>query len=176
MTVWFTSDTHFGHKNIIGYCNRPFADVDVMTTELIVRWNAVVKPGDLVYFLGDFVFGKNSTIRETTEGLLQELNGGKVFVPGNHDPKEVRKAKGWASVRDTMLYVLPDQTVAVLNHFYEDGKEYPKDWVRLHGHAHGTSPKHIAKIDVGVDCWDYQPVSEDQIVKEFQKRRALVAA
>ena len=56
MTIWFTSDTHFDHKNIIKYCNRPFKDIDEMNAELERRWNAVVAPGDRVFHLGDFAF------------------------------------------------------------------------------------------------------------------------
>jgi len=62
--TWFTSDTHFGHFNIIEYCNRPFKTVDEMNSKLIRFWNERVKPDDIVYFLGDFCFKNTSGCEE----------------------------------------------------------------------------------------------------------------
>jgi calcineurin-like phosphoesterase family protein len=56
--VFFTSDTHFNHANIISYCSRPFSSADEMNREIIARWNAVVGPEDTVYHLGDFAMGR----------------------------------------------------------------------------------------------------------------------
>lgn len=56
MTVFFTSDTHYHHARVIHYSKRPFESVDEMGEALIANWNAVVRPGDLVYHLGDFAF------------------------------------------------------------------------------------------------------------------------
>ena len=80
--IFFTSDTHFGHANIIKYCARPFASVQEMNRELIARWNAVVGPRDTVYHLGDFAFGKASE----APTFLRKLNGAKkILIRGNHD-------------------------------------------------------------------------------------------
>ena len=54
MALWLTSDLHFGHENIIRYCDRPFADVDAMNRALVDRWNEVVGDDDVVWVLGDF--------------------------------------------------------------------------------------------------------------------------
>jgi len=55
--VFFTSDTHFNHVNIIKYCSRPFSSVEEMNREMIARWNSVVGPEDTVFHLGDFAMG-----------------------------------------------------------------------------------------------------------------------
>jgi calcineurin-like phosphoesterase family protein len=54
MAIFFTSDHHFGHENIIRYCNRPFTSVQQMNEIMILRWNGAVLPEDEVYYLGDF--------------------------------------------------------------------------------------------------------------------------
>ena len=55
--VFFTSDTHFNHTNIIRFCSRPFKDVEHMNETLIANWNRVVGPDNIVFHLGDFCLG-----------------------------------------------------------------------------------------------------------------------
>lgn len=81
MRVFITSDSHFGHKNIIEYCNRPFADVDEMNAALIERWNSVVGKDDMVIHLGDVGLGS----REKIGAIVRQLNGRKMLIMGNHD-------------------------------------------------------------------------------------------
>jgi calcineurin-like phosphoesterase family protein len=78
--LFFTSDTHYGHANVIKYCNRPFRDVEEMREVLINSWNAAVSPGDTVIHMGDFSFHE----REVAS-VLPRLNGTKHLVLGNHD-------------------------------------------------------------------------------------------
>ena len=79
--VWFTSDTHFGHKNILEYEKeaRPFETVEEMNEALISNWNDTVRPKDIVYHLGDFAFGRSNV------ELAGRLNGRKRLIMGNHD-------------------------------------------------------------------------------------------
>ena len=80
MTLFFTSDEHLGHFNIIKHCNRPFSSALEMDSTIIERFNARVCPEDTVYHLGDFVW------HEPHEGMqLKRLNGHHKLVPGNHD-------------------------------------------------------------------------------------------
>jgi calcineurin-like phosphoesterase family protein len=81
MTRFFTSDTHFGHANIIRYCERPFSDYETMDAAIIKNWNAVVGDTDVVYHLGDLALGPS----ERWDWILKSLNGYKIFVVGNHD-------------------------------------------------------------------------------------------
>lgn len=84
--VYFTSDLHLGHKNVINMCGRPFSDTEQMDEALIKNWNAKVKSGDTVYIVGDLIW-------ETAdpEKYLGRLKGEKVLITGNHDEKWLKK-------------------------------------------------------------------------------------
>src|SRR3989304_4532564 len=77
--IYFTSDHHFGHKNIIKYCNRPFDTIDDMDNYFIYIWNNTVKEGDTIYYLGDFTFKNKPDL------YLSKLNGLILFIPGGYD-------------------------------------------------------------------------------------------
>jgi calcineurin-like phosphoesterase family protein len=79
--VFFTSDPHFGHINVIRYCNRPWKDVDEMREALIVNWNQTVPEDGVVVCLGDMAMGK---VRENLP-VYKRLNGHKILIFGNHD-------------------------------------------------------------------------------------------
>ena len=81
--IWFTSDLHLGHENIIGYCDRPYASVDHMNIGLRDNWNMCVAEDDVVWVLGDLAMGRDR--RETLAWFGAEFQGEKHLVPGNHD-------------------------------------------------------------------------------------------
>lgn len=79
--IWLIGDTHFYHKNIITYCNRPFSNVYEMNEQLVYNWNSVVNENDIVYMVGDFALcGKDALIT-----IGQVLKGRKTLILGNHD-------------------------------------------------------------------------------------------
>jgi calcineurin-like phosphoesterase family protein len=80
-TIWFTSDTHFFHENVIKYCSRPYQNIEEMNSKLIDNWNSCVKKNDIVWHLGDFSFGSKDNIRK----ILPRLNGRIRLIKGNHD-------------------------------------------------------------------------------------------
>jgi calcineurin-like phosphoesterase family protein len=82
--IYFTSDTHFGHYNILKYCNRPWKEIYHHDNQLIKNWNSVVNPDDRVYHLGDFGFKSKSVNKE----IAEQLNGIKFILHGNHDKKK----------------------------------------------------------------------------------------
>lgn len=81
---FFTSDTHYSHRNVIKYCNRPFKDEEKMNEAMIANYNSVVSPGDVVYHLGDFAFEKD---RAKLEWIMSRLNGEKHIIWGNCSPR-----------------------------------------------------------------------------------------
>jgi calcineurin-like phosphoesterase family protein len=184
--IYFTSDPHFGHANVIKYCNRPFASVEDMTRALITNWNEVVTADDTVYCLGDF-----SLATRSVEAITPKLNGIKLLVPGNHDychsyhkkarNEENRKkwiaqyeAWGWKVLSEQMTLDIPGvATVNICHHPYhliEPGDDKyeawrPKDdgrWL-LCGHVHEKWKIADRMINVGVDQWGFKPVSIEEI-------------
>lgn len=177
MGVFFTSDLHFGHANIISFCNRPFSDPDHMNAALIANWNATVGPNDTVWILGDVAMGK---IADTLP-LVQRLNGHKRLVTGNHDRcwhGNGRKAAAWLDryheagfeliVPQASIQAFPGVPL-LLSHFPYSGDSHDEDrhtehrpaddggWL-AHGHVHDTWTVNGRQINVGVDVWDYRPV------------------
>lgn len=84
--VFFTSDTHFNHANIIDFCKRPFGSVEEMNEALIANWNRVVSKDDIIFHLGDFCFGGS----EVWNSILDRLNGKIYLILGNHDIQNFR--------------------------------------------------------------------------------------
>lgn len=80
VNIFFTSDTHFGHINILNFCERPFKDTDEMDEVIITNWNNKVGKNDIVFHLGDFAFATNKRWQE----LIHRLNGKIILVLGNH--------------------------------------------------------------------------------------------
>lgn len=188
MTTWFTSDTHFGHKNIIKFCDRPFKDVSHMNEILINNWNSVVHPEDTVYHLGDVALGP----WEAWNGVLSRLNGTKHLVIGNHERifkgNKQRMVERFRPVYqqwfDTITsrrnLTLTNAEAVNLSHFPYTGDSHGQDRYAenrladygvplIHGHTHedqivSRTTMGTLQIHVGVDAWDYYPVSEEQII------------
>lgn len=166
--IWFTSDTHFNHTNVIKYCNRPFSSLEEMNEIIIFNWNQLVKPEDTIYHLGDFgFFRKDNTISK--EEIFKQLNGQKILILGNHDHNNRVKSLPWHSVQTLIESLKYQDKEFVLFHYpIEDWNKKFHGAIHLHGHSHGTCSKMSNRIDVGVDCWNYAPVSIDTIITFHQ--------
>lgn len=160
----YTSDSHFGHRNIIRYCNRPFETVEEMDEEMIRRWNSVVDDDDNVYHLGDFSMG-----RTDPSTILRRLKGRKHLIWGNHDSDQVRQLPLWASSQP-YLELREAGKFIVLCHFqFKTFNKSHRGAINFYGHSHGTAPGNAQQVDVGVDCWDFTPVTLDQILARMSK-------
>jgi len=176
--IWFISDTHFGHTNILKYCNRPFKNIKEHDETLIANWNSAVGLQDLVYHLGDFGFGSKRRMIQ----ILKSLNGIIYFIKGNHD-KSVKKAEVSAYfqwMKDYYELPIKDEEMGVkhkivLCHYAFEvwNKKHFGSWC-LHGHSHGTLPSadYQVRLDVGVDVHDYTPISY-QKVKEIMTKKVF---
>ena len=170
--VWFVADTHWGHRNIIRYCDRPFEDVEEMNETLITNWNKVVGDSDFVFHLGDFSVGGSAEWNQ----LLDKLKGRIFLVLGNHDMNNVDQGfmRRFEEVSMQMLISIGKQRI-YLNHypFLCYGGAYRGTW-QLFGHVHsckcnsGLDNSRLGMLfptqyDVGVDNNNFTPVSFDEI-------------
>ena len=171
--VWFTSDQHYGHTNIIRFCDRPFATIEEMDEALVARYNALVKPDDTVYHLGDFSFAKDPA------GVFRRLRGRKFLILGNHDWGKRERALrqlGWGWVKDAHFLKLGRQPAERIWLSHYAHRVWPKSHhgsCHLHGHSHGDLPEWGRSTDVGVDAWDYAPVHLDTILARLKDREAV---
>lgn len=175
---WFTSDTHFGHTNIIRFCNRPFANVSAMNNGLIEMWNSQVGPNDRVIHLGDLYWGSD---RSAWLAVRRRLNGHLALVPGNHDPVDDLLACGAV---DELLPPICEvfytckrtksKRYFVLCHYpMAEWQRAQSGAIHLHGHTHGNAPlghptpKGLRRLDVGVDPMNFLPQSPQSIMDRF---------
>lgn len=166
MTVWFTSDTHFGDHRTINISKRPFASAAEMDTALIDRWNAVVAPGDEVWHLGDVA-------RRPTDvpALLARLHGTKHLIRGNNDPDGTLAAEGWASVRDYAELDVEGRRLVLCHYPFRTWNWRHKGAINLHGHSHGRLAPMLRQYDVGVDPRGFTPVTLAQLLASNPRSR-----
>lgn len=171
MKYYFTADLHLGHLNkrgtgIIDYCNRPFLSIESMDKHLIDNWNNVVNKGDTVIHVGDFCF-KNQNM---FDDYRSQLNGNIVFIKGNHDRNNVKihhlvfTHKG----RDYYVTHKPNEMndnfdICLVGHIHEKWK------FKKYDEFENYYPTYA--INVGVDQWNYEPVSLEKILPEFYQWR-----
>lgn len=192
LNIWFTSDTHFWHTNIIKYCERPFSSVEEMNEVLIKNWNDRVGKDDIIYHLGDFAFGGS----DKWINILEKLNGKKHLIKGNHDPQNVETmySKYFESISDQQI-ISVGKTLVYLNHFpflcYAGAYHKNPEVYQFFGHVHSRPKESLSNIsdeevkeilgsdknrlqyllskqyDVGVDNNNYAPISFKEIINKI---------
>lgn len=174
--VFFTSDTHFNHRNVIKYSNRPWDTVEEMNAALIERWNSCIKKDDTVYHLGDFTLTMKVDL---IDEWLGQLNGQIRLVKGNHDNwvKRLDRLKNGDRIKWVRDYAERHFTVdgqqhkLVLCHFpmlFWHNSHHGS--IMLHGHCHGGAEQlnqGLRRMDVGVDCNDWYPVSLHDVITKL---------
>lgn len=166
MSLWFTSDTHFGHKNVIKYCNRPFQTVEEMDEVLIKNWNSRICPNDVVYHLGDVAFRSV----EETNAILKRLNGKKILIRGNHDKKI--NSSLFEGVYNYYELKVQDKFIVMCHYAMRVWNKSHHGSYHLYGHSHGTLPQHGLSMDVGVDANEFKPISFEEIKLVMEHRKA----
>lgn len=174
---FFTSDLHLSHANVIRYSNRPFSSVDEMNETIIENWNSVVKQNDVVYILGDVSFEKDQAVRDS---MLKRLKGEKHLITGNHDKGLLKTGwqKHFVSMADLRTVNIPDgsprgQKIVLCHYAMRTWEQSHYGVIQLHGHSHGMLPDDpdLRQIDVGVDCWNFTPISLAQVNEAIATRK-----
>lgn len=175
--IYFTSDLHFGHSNIIKLCNRPFATVEEMDRALMEGWNKKVKKCDTVYIIGDIIWDK-----KLVEYYITRLNGKKILIPGNHD-------HNWAKNTDYHKYFLQVTKYLEINlgghpvtlcHYpmleWRESREERKTGYLIHGHIHNRVSedylplyKSFNALNAGADINGFVPVTFEELVENNNK-------
>lgn len=180
MNVFFTSDLHFGHKNIIRFDNRPFTSVEEMDEVLIHNWNKKVKKNDLVYILGDISWHKD----EKTCEIFERLNGRKILIKGNHDRVHGKIKNYFEEITDYKEITLPGNKHITLCHYpivFFNRHHYGA--FMFYGHVHNSHEWQMTEnykfeleeldircnmFNVGTMVHNYEPVTFEEIVGEAQ--------
>lgn len=174
--TFFISDTHFYHKNIIKYENRPFKDVEDMNSTMIEKWNKKVKKEDTVYIIGDFAFIGKEKIAE----LCDKLNGIKHLIIGNHDevnysdlanPNSFIYGK-FKSVFSYKEIKLEDKIIVMCHYPFLTWNKSHHGSIHLFGHVHSNyNSNHPMRepsknsYNVGADINNYEPCELEEIIE-----------
>jgi len=158
--IYLISDTHFNHDKIIDYENRPFDNVKEMNKILIENWNKTISNKDTIYHLGDFAWGSKEDIQK----IVQQLNGYKILIKGNHDrsySKTWWHNVGFNDVIDGGI---------ILDNFYLLSHEpmYVNEnmpYVNIHGHLHNNKMEGSQYYNVSVELHDYRPILFNDLKK-----------
>lgn len=164
--IFTISDHHFFHNNIIKYTRNQFHSIEEMHAYIINKHNEVISKDDVVLFLGDFSF-KSSEIKE----ILEQLNGHKYLVLGNHDTESI--LRNYFSIGLEGVFTTPIQ---INNNYFShepliEGersdihfkmilKEFKKltQSVNYHGHIHGIDDISSSYKNVSCESLDYKPL------------------
>lgn len=154
MTIFFTSDTHFGDHRTLNIHKRPFASVAEMDEAIIAGWNAAVGEADEVWHLGDFA-------RKLADvpGLLSCLHGRKHLIRGNNDDPAIGSLDGWAGVADYHEKEEGGRRLVLCHYPFRSWNGQARQAINLHGHSHGKLKPLPRQYDVGVDARGFRPVT-----------------
>lgn len=176
--LWFTSDTHFLHKRMVLSKWRPFSSLEEHDQVIMDNWNSCVGKDDIIYHLGDTCFGKFEDLIK----IFSQLNGDKRLVRGNHDAKFKHECLKQVftqvnSYVELRVALEKGRQYLVLFHFpIESWHNAHKGYFHLFGHTHSNliTGKEGKRTDVGVDAWNFKPVSYFE-VESLLKNRTFVS-
>ena len=168
--TWFTAHFHLGHANIIGYSSRPFATIEEMDQAILERLNALVKPNDTLYFLGDFCMGSQARVL----AYRRRIRCKRIFaVPGNHDKPGAQAERRIFLARQSGRSVdsrTADRALSLCPARLEPVQSRIMASLRPLSGRLPEVPNSLS-LDVGVDRHDFRPWLFDEIADLMRKRR-----
>lgn len=169
MKIYMIADTHFNHKNIIKYCNRPFANIEEMNESIISNWNKIISKDDIVYHLGDLYLGSKYDLKD----LVSKLNGKIYLIRGDHDRLTVKSYEdcGITVLKNTPI--LLDEYKITLSHRPLPDTMIKTGYINIHGHIHQKKIEDILDtnlfnprrhINVSCDVLDFKPKNLEDLL------------
>lgn len=164
-TCWFTSDSHFGHSNILGFSNfdgtpvRIFKDCEEMDEFMVTKWNSVVGKNDRIYHLGDVAIARKNL------SILGRLNGKKVLIKGNHDIFKLKDYTPW--FEDIRSYKVFTTHKFICSHIPIHPDCIERFKANVHGHLHCNTIKDPRYVNISVEKTNYTPVSLEWILTQI---------
>lgn len=166
---FYISDTHFSHRNIIKFLDengnriRPFDSLEEMDNLIIENWNSTISPNDTVVHLGDVVINRKSL------SILNNLNGRKILIRGNHD---IFKLKDYLPYFDDIraIEVKPKSKV-IFSHVPIHPDSIKEGWVNIHGHTHQRSLNDNRYFNISIEVMDYMPIEWNDLLERVERQR-----
>jgi len=167
VTLFFTSDHHFGHGGARGLFRRPFATTAEMNAAMVAAWNDTVGPDDEVWHLGDFAVRQSAA---RMSALLDMLAGTKHLIVGNNDGPATTGLPGWASVQHYAELEVDGVWLILCHYPLRTWNRIGRGALNLHGHSHGRLAPLPRQVDVGVDVWNFRPITLAQVRAHLRRR------
>ena len=172
--TFFTSDIHFGHKNILKFgekTRKGHTCIEEMNSEIIEIWNSQVSENDDVYIIGDMFLCRQNKVME----ILPKLNGNLHLIKGNHDTWISQEAKRFfKSIKEYSVIRLDDIKVVMFHYPIIEWDGMHRGAFHLYGHTHGSLALPGRAMDVGIDArpndmklWEWEEIKEILIKKEI---------
>ena len=178
--IFVTSDLHFSHINCIKYCNRPFSSIEEMDQTIINNWNNKVEQNDLVFIIGDIIYGVNKKkYLETLKSYIFQLNGTIKLIPGNHDRiDDIINYTGWNGKLEVINNYIYEYNAYYLSKTIIMSHYPLLRWPRmargswhLYGHVHNNEHfDHGLSYNVGVDDNNFTPLTLTEIKEIMIKK------
>ena len=174
MKIFYISDLHLCHKNIMDFCERPYNTVEEMNEDIIEKWNSVVTPNDVVRILGDIAFPKSQEDIEQVIKLVKRLNGNKTLIIGNHDHKllkDERFIRLFSSIENYMMVKDNGRKVILFHYPIEEWDGFYKGSIHLYGHVHNNDVglKDIKnRYNVSADVIGFTPRTLDELIEIYK--------
>jgi calcineurin-like phosphoesterase family protein len=166
--IFFSADQHFWHRNIIEYCHRPFASVEEMNEVLLDNLNSLVDVNDALWLIGDIVYGHPKRVtKEMAEAIIKRIRCQNIhLVTGSHDDELCAKLPHlFTSVSKLEELKVDGQELTLCHYAMRSWRKSHYGAYQLFGHHHGRLPSDpkLQQVDVGVDCWNFKPITLKEI-------------
>lgn len=170
MKIYYISDLHFYHENILNLTNRKYNTIEEMNEDIINKWNSVVSSDDVVRILGDVAFPKSQEDVAKVIKVIKKLNGNKTLIIGNHDYKLLKNEKFiklFSSIENYLVTKDNGRKVILFHYPIEEWDGYYRDSIHLYGHVHNNDlelKKLKNRYNVSADVLGFTPRTLDEII------------